>query len=257
MALERLGKTGLRVSPIGFGAFKIGRNVGIKYPTPYDLPSEEEVHRLLNGVWELGINYIDTAPAYGLSEERIGQALDGRQNEFVVSTKVGESFEDGQSRYDYSEQAVRESVSRSLHRLRRDALDMMFIHSDGRDLEILNQTPVVAVLEELKGRGLIRAIGLSGKTPEGAEAALGWADVIMVEYNRSNTSHEGVISQARQRGVGVIVKKGLASGRLPASEAVRFVLANPGVNSLVVGGLNLTHLRENLEAALAVRPVER
>src|ERR1700753_3497434 len=87
------------VSSLGFGSFKIGRNVGVKYPSAYDLPSDAEVDRLLNGVLDLGCNLIDTAPAYGLSEERIGRSIGHRRDEFILSTKVGESFEDGRSMF--------------------------------------------------------------------------------------------------------------------------------------------------------------
>ena len=90
------------------------------------------------------------------------------------------------------------------------------------------------------------AVGFSGKTVAGARAALAWADAIMVEYHLEDRTHEAVIAEAAAAGVGVIVKKGLASGRLPADEAIRFVLANEAVNSLIVGGLNLGHLRENI-----------
>src|SRR5687768_3221126 len=90
------------VSVIAFGAFKIGRNEKIKYPAGYKLPTFEEAQRLLNAVLDLGINYIDTAPAYGHSEEWIGRALTGRRGDFLLSTKVGETFEQGQSIWDYS-----------------------------------------------------------------------------------------------------------------------------------------------------------
>ena len=95
--MRDVGQTGLKVPPLGFGAFKIGRNEGVKYPTPYDLPDEAAVGRLLNSILDLGCTLIDTAPAYGLSEARIGQAIGHRRGEFVLSTKVGETFEDGQS----------------------------------------------------------------------------------------------------------------------------------------------------------------
>ncbi len=244
-----LGKTGLNVSVIGFGAFKIGRNQGIKYPQAYELPDEQSVARLLNAVLDLGINYIDTAPAYGVSEERIGRAVAHRRNEFVLSTKVGETFQDGRSEYDFSRQAVERSVQRSLQRLRTDVLDVVFIHSNGEDLKILNQTDVVETLLRLKEKGDVRAVGLSGKTVEGAKAALNWADVLMVEYHLEDRSHESVIEEAAACGVGIVVKKGLASGHLPAEQAVRFVLSNPNVASLVVGSLNLDHLKQNLTAA--------
>jgi aryl-alcohol dehydrogenase-like predicted oxidoreductase len=246
-----LGRTGLSVTPIGFGAFKIGRDAGAKYPRKYDLPDEDAVERLLIGVLDLGINYIDTAPAYGLSEERVGRCLAGRRGEFVLSTKVGERFEAGRSTFDFSAAGVRASVHESLRRLGTDVIDVLFIHSTGDDLGVMNDSDAVATMQDLKRRGHVRAIGLSGKTVEGARAALAWADAIMIQYHADDTSHAEVIAEVAAAGVGVVVKKGLASGHLPAERAVRFVLANPGVASLVVGTLNLEHLRANVRAAEA------
>ncbi len=249
---RRIGRTTLQVPPLGFGAFKIGRNQGIKYATPYELPHQEAVQALLDGVLDLGCDYIDTAPAYGSSEARIGETL-GRRRDFVLSTKVGENFADGRSTYDYSRAAVAASLRRSCERLQREVLDLVFIHSNGQDLQILKETDVVAVLQEWRDRGAIRAIGMSGKTPEGAQAALDWADAIMVEYHLRDESHAAVMAAAADRGVSVIVKKGLASGALSAAEAIRFVLANPAVTALVVGGLSLSHFAENWRSAIASR----
>ena len=251
MPQRSLGRTGLMTSPLGFGAFKIGRNQKIKYPQPYDLPGEPEVTRLLNGILDLGVTLIDTAPAYGLSEERIGNVIAHRRREFVLSTKVGETFENGSSTYDFSAAAIRQSIERSLRRLRTDVLDLVFLHSPGNDLEILTRTDAVATLQELKQDGLVRAIGLSGKTVEGAQHALAWADALMVEYHLGDRSHEPVIKEAARHGLGVIVKKGLAAGHLPPADAIRFVLANAHVSSLIIGGLNLAHIAENV--AVAVR----
>ncbi len=250
-----LGSTGLGVSRLGFGAFKIGRNEKIKYPQGYDLPSEAAVQQLLEGVLALGINHLDTAPAYGLSEERIGKALSHRRDEFVLSTKVGEIFAGGQSRYDFSRQAVLDSVAGSLRRLRTDVLDIVFIHAPGDDVRTLAENPVVETLQERQAAGDIRAIGLSGKTVEAAQSALAWADVLMVEYHLHDTSHAGIIAQAAAQGIGVMVKKGLAAGHLPPAEAIPFVLNTPGVNSLVVGGLNLQHLAANVQLAARLESV--
>lgn len=254
MQTRALGQTGLSVGPLGFGAFKIGRNQKAKYPAQYKLPDDAEVERLLGGLLDMGVRYIDTAPAYGISEERIGRAIGHRRGEFVLSTKVGETFEDGCSTYDFSAAGVRSSVERSLKRLRTDVLDVVFIHSDGRDLEILNETAAVETLADLKANGLIRAIGLSGKTVEGARAASAWADVLMVEYHLQDASHADVMAEAADKGIGIVVKKGLSSGHLPPGEAIRFVLGNRHVDSLIVGGLNLDHMRANAAvAAQAVR----
>lgn len=253
MQLRPLGKTELLVSPLGFGAFKIGRNEKVKYPQPYDLPDDTAVERLLNGVLDAGINLIDTAPAYGISEERIGKFLSQRRGEFVLSTKVGERFTNGESSFDFTGPGVRASIADSLRKLRTEVLDIVFVHSNGDDLTIQQQTDVVPTLQKLKHLGYVRTIGFSGKTPAGAAVALDWADVVMVEYHLNDTSHADVIAAAASRGIGVVVKKGLASGHLPPTDALRFVLANPHVASVIVGGLNLEHLRANsMEAETAV-----
>ena len=243
-----LGRTGLALSPIGFGAFKIGRNQGIKYDAPYDLPDDDAVAELIDGLLALGVNYFDTAPAYGLSEDRLGVALCG--SNAVISTKTGETFEDGRSTYDFSAAATESSVQRSLRRLRRDALDLVFVHAGGDEIALQRQG-VVEALEGLRERGLVRAIGFSGRTVAAAEAALSWADAIMVEYHLDDRSHEPVMAAAADAGVGVIVKKALASGRLDPAESIRFVLSNPAVTSVVVGSLDLDHLAANVRTAEA------
>lgn len=249
MAPRTLGRGGPPVCPIGFGAVKIGRNIGVKYPGRYDLPSDTEAACLLNGVLDLGINLIDTAPAYGLSEERIGAAIGHRRAEYLLSTKAGEGFEDGTSTFDFRGAAIRAGVATSLRRLRTDHIDILLLHSDGHDVALQAETDAVETLVALRAEGLARRIGLSGKTPEGARAALAWADVLMVPYHLEDRSHEAVISEAAAAGVAVLVKKALGSGRLPAEAALRFALAHAGVSSVVVGSLSLEHLRENLGAA--------
>jgi aryl-alcohol dehydrogenase-like predicted oxidoreductase len=253
MAIDALAS----VTPIGFGAFKIGRNVGIKYPSGYELPDEATASRLLNNVLDLGINYIDTAPAYGLSEERIGRAIAHRRAEYVLATKVGETFEGGASTYDFSAGAIRSSVRRSLERLRTDRLDLVLIHSPRDDLRVLQSTDAVSVLQELRSEGLIRWIGFSGYTGQAFGAAIEWADAIMATYHPGDTTLTPVLDEALRRGVAVIVKKGLASGRLDAEAAIRFVLSNPSVTTMPIGTLNVDHLRRNLEVAYEVRGMRR
>lgn len=254
---RRLGRTDLRVSPVGFGAFKIGRNQGVKYPSGYDLPDDEAVSRLLNGVLDLGINLIDTAPAYGISEERIGAAIAHRRDEYILCTKVGERFENGESTYDFTPPAVRQSVQTSLRRLRTDLIDVLLVHSDGRDRAVLETPGLVETLLDLKDAGLVRWIGFSGKTAEGAELAMTWADVLMATYHAEDESQAEIIDRAAEADIGVLVKKGLASGHLEAAEAIRFVLSNPNVASMVIGGLSLEHIESNLAVAGATEPVSR
>ena len=242
MVLRALGKTGLKVTPISFGAFKIGRNEKTKYEQSYPLPSEEETSRLLNGVLDLGINLIDTAPAYGLSEQRIGRHISSRRREFILATKVGETFEHGKSTYDFSARAIPQTFERSLTRLKTASVDFLLIHSDGR--EIAAET--IAAIQNLKKQGKTRFIGLSAKTVESAREALKWADALMLEYHPRDKSHEEVIEKAGELGLAIFVKKPLASGQIPAREAIPFILKNPHVATLVIGGLNLEHIKQNL-----------
>ena len=241
------------ISPIGFGAFKIGRNEGIKYAQGYEIPDDQSVERLLNGVLDLGVTYIDTAPAYGLSEERIGRFLSHRRKEFVLSTKAGERFEDGTSVYDFSSRAIQTSIEQSLRRLRTDVVDIFFLHAPRADLNTLTQTEGVDALVAAREKGWARTIGFSGYTAEAFRAAMAWADVIMVEYHPENRALEPIITEAAARGVLIVVKKPLGSGRIPPRQAIEFSLSNPAVSSLVIGSMNLEHMAQNVRLAAAIR----
>ena len=245
---------GRAVSPIGFGAFKIGRTEGAKYPLPYDLPDFDQAARLLDGLLDLGIRYLDTAPAYGVSEERIGRAIGHRRAEFLLSTKVGETYDNGRSTFDFSERAVRESLDRSRARLRADTLDLVFVHAQHDDVDVLIHSDVVSTLRKKREEGVVAAIGLSGYTEPAFRLGLEWADALMIEYHPLDRSLEPVIAEAARRGVAVMVKKPLASGRLDPEQAIEFILSNPGVTSVVVGSLNLDHLAEAARIARRVRP---
>ena len=249
-----LGRTGLSVSPVGLGAFKLGRNRGVKYPAPYPLPTDADAVRVLNAALDLGVTLIDAAPAYGLCEARIGRSLARRRGEYTLCTKVGETWGTDPagapvSRYDYSRTAVLASVVKSLRALKTDAVDLLLIHSDGRDRFIQEETDAVETVLELKRRGHCRFVGLSGKTPAGCAAALDWADAVMVEYHADDISHLPVMARAARTGVGVLVKKALAAGRHDPAVAVRFALAAPGVSSAVVGTASAANLAANIEAA--------
>src|SRR5690606_6686077 len=137
-----LGDTGLLVSPLGLGTVKLGRDQGVKYPNGFSIPDDAAARALLAQARELGINLIDTAPAYGVSEERLGPLLRGSRQDWVIVSKVGEEFENGASRFDFSAAHTRFSVERSLRRLETDVIDLMLVHSDGNDLAILDRGEV-------------------------------------------------------------------------------------------------------------------
>jgi hypothetical protein len=108
-----LGSTGLLVSPLGLGTVKLAATRR-EIPQWFHHPGDDEARLLLAQARELGINLIDTAPAYGRSEERLGPLLRGQRDEWVIVSKVGEEFDDGQSHFDFSAAHTRRSVERSL-----------------------------------------------------------------------------------------------------------------------------------------------
>ena len=247
MIRRSLGSTGIEVSPLGLGTVKIGRNQQVKYPQGFDLPDDDAVGELLALAWDLGINFIDTAPAYGSSEARLG-ALMPHSRDWVIMTKVGEIFENGQSRFDFSAQHTRDSVENSLRRLGRDWLDVVLVHSDGNDMEIIKTTAVLQTLETMKQEGKLRAYGMSTKTVAGGCWIVEHTDVVMATLNLETDSELPVIERAHALNKGVVIKKGLQSGHTASVEdAFRYVLSQAGVSSMIVGTINPAHLRSNVE----------
>jgi aryl-alcohol dehydrogenase-like predicted oxidoreductase len=253
-----LGSTGLNVSVLGLGTVKFGRNQKIKYPT-FDLPSDEAICQLLDEAQNFGINLLDTAPAYGIAEERLGKLLGTRRNEFVLITKTGEEFQNGESTYDFSAEHTRLSVECSLKRLKTDRLDCVLVHCPRNDFEVLSHSPVFTELQKLKDRGDIRSFGASTNSIEGGILALDVADVVMVTYSADYTQEESVIRHAAELGKGVLIKKGLGSGSLARSavprtleENFRRIFTLRGVSSLIIGTINRDHLRENVRTIAAL-----
>jgi aryl-alcohol dehydrogenase-like predicted oxidoreductase len=256
MELRPLGSTGLNASLIGLGTVKFGRNDAVKYPTDFELPDDAALARLLDVARAEGINLLDTAPAYGRAEERLGQLLQQRQDWIIVG-KAGEEFEAGQSRFDFSPGAIQLSVERSLARLKTDYLDVLLLHSDGDDLAILEHSGAVECLAQLKAEGKIRAHGISSKTVAGGLRGVDLLDVVMVTLNREAQSGLAVIAAAQRQHKGVLIKKALDSGH-QASEldddgnsvasALRAIAVIRGVGSIVVGSINPQHLQQNCQA---------
>lgn len=254
MEMRPLGATGLQVSLLGLGTVKIGRNAGVKYPRPFDLPDDAAVVALLEEARRLGINLLDTAPAYGSSEERLGRLLPGRREDWVIVTKAGEQFSAGESLFDFSPAAIRASVEQSLRRLRTDYLDVVLLHSDGVDEDSDRFLPAAEALAALKAAGKLRATGFSGKSAAGGFRLLPHVDILMVTYNPGYREEKPLIEAAAAAGRGVLVKKALASGHAgePAA-ALAEAAALPGVSAIVVGTLSADNLRRNAMAVAGGR----
>lgn len=250
---RQMGSTGIEVSVLGLGTVKLGRDQEVKYPSGFTIPDDNEVRDLLSLSQELGINFIDTAPAYGNSEERLGQLM-SNSNDWVIMTKVGEIFENGQSSFNFSAEHTRMSVERSLKRLKRESLDMVLVHSNGDDMHIINNEGALEELDRLKQKGLIQSYGMSTKTVEGGMWIVENTDVVMATLNLSDDHDLPVIKHAYELNKGVIIKKGLQSGHADKSaggsgvdEAFKYVFSHDGVSSMIVGTINPRHLKQNVD----------
>ena len=248
MIRRQLGRTGLELSPIGLGTVKIGRNTDLKYPSEFELPTDREVIELLRLASQLGINCLDTAPAYGKAEKRLGALLPEVPNDFHIITKVGEAYDkETGSHYDFSEKAIMRSLERSLRHLNRNRLDVVLLHSDGQDIEHLT-LGALRTLIKAREQGLVHAVGLSGKTVEGGRLALSQgADCLMITLNPEQSDEKPLIDEAKNNGAGLLVKKALGSGHLTASIPSIFkdLFAHPSITSAIIGTISPVHLRNN------------
>ena len=257
---KNIAETGLAVSPLGLGTVKLGRTAGVKYPGSFKIPDDVQTLKLLSQASELGINLIDTAPAYGNSEQRLGQLLPKLNREWVIATKVGELFNAdlAQSHYNYTAEFIKQSVEQSLKNLRREVLDIVLIHSDGNDQHIIEHLGVLEILNDLKQQGLIRATGMSTKTVAGGLLSLQQSDIAMVMHNSGYQDEQAVLDQAATSNKAIFIKKALNSGHLASSSSVTdpvqasfdTIYQNPAVTSIVIGTITPSHLTSNVSKAV-------
>jgi len=253
MRTTSLADTGLNISLLGLGTVKFGRNTGVKYPKAFELPNFNQMRRLLDIAQAGGINLIDTAPAYGDSELKLGELLAGERDDWVICTKAGENFdpETATSTFDFSPEAISKSVECSLQRLGLDVLDLVLIHSNGDDEAIIRQHGALETLALLKQKGWIRASGMSTKTPEGGILALQQSDCAMVTFNPDQQEDKKVIEYAYANNKGILIKKLLNSGHAANTEnglstAIQQAKQTPGISSVIMGTTNPDHLRQNI-----------
>lgn len=252
MAQRALGNTGLSAFALGLGTVKIGRNRDVKYPDRFELPTDREVETLLGAALECGVQLMDTAPAYGQSEVRLGPFVRAHRDRIVLCSKAGEDWDATGSHHDFSAAAFELSVRRSLRRLQTDHLDLLLIHSDGRDLEILDHTDALEGLRRIKAQGLARAVGLSAKSEEGIRRAAAELDVVMAPFGLADPQFGTALAEARSIGCATLAIKVLGQGHTlagaasedPVQSALEFVLQAPGIDLALVGTANPAHLRD-------------
>lgn len=267
MILNPLGRTGLTVSALGFGAMHLHDE-----RTP-----EPQAGALLNQVLDAGITLIDTARGYGLSEQRIGRHLAHRRSEFVLSTKVGYGVEGVP---DWTYDCIVQGVERALRLMKTEWLDIVHLHSC--PLPVLQQGDVVRALTDCRAAGKLRVAAYSGDNAEvdfaisdDAGGAFGSVQTSVSLCDQAHLAHHRA-ARADHAGIGVIAKRPLAGAvwrhaqrpddfaegqywdrframGLTAREdwadvALRFVAFHSGAASAIVGTARLHNLRRNLDA---------
>ncbi len=270
-----LGRTGLEVTTLGFGAMEL------RGPPRGPELTEQDAERLLHGVLDAGINFIDTSIDYGRSEELIGRFIAHRRQEYFLASKCGCVVGGAQGEHVHTAANVRHGVENSLRLLRTDHLDLVQFH---RSLTIAEFQAEGALQEllKLKAEGKVRFIGVSGVLPNLREQIdSGIFDAFQIPYSALQREHEDVISHAADAGLGTIIRGGVARGTpddwqrnyyMVPSETLkdrwqqanldelleggarvdftlRFTLSHPGLHTTIVGTRSLEHLQANVRAA--------
>ncbi len=214
MNRRTLGRTGLVVSEIGFGAWAIGGNA---FGNSYGPTDDAESARALRRAFELGCNFFDTADVYGHghSEALLGAVLHDVRDQVVIATKVGGNFYNRDIQMDFTPAYLRFAVERSLERLRTDRIDLLQLHNP--PIGLIAARATYEPLEEMKREGLIRFYGVSVHPPEEGVAAVQatMPATVQIVYNLARREAEDTFLPTAQAGnVGVIAREPLANGFL-------------------------------------------
>jgi len=280
MIRKTLGRTGLEVTQLGYGS------MGIRGPRTWGVRvvSDEAADAFLNAVLDAGINFIDTSPDYGISEQRIGQSIGSRRSEFYLATKCGCAYTQHEDHLEidhiWTKEVVQRNLEASLDRLQTDYLDLLQFH--GGDAETLEREGLIELLTSFRDQGIVRFIGVSSSLPHlPGMIDLGVFDTFQIPYSCLAPQHHDLITRAAETGAGIIIRGGIAQGgpdaeiQRPAlndvwtrakldevlptgmtrSELIlRYTLSHPHCHTTIVGTCNPQHLAENL-AAVAKGPL--
>ena len=240
MQYVTLGKTGLSVSRMGFGGIPIQRI------------DAEGTKALVRRMAEAGVNYIDTARAYTVSEEYLGFALEGLREKFILATKSGSRTREDMAR----------DIAQSLKNLRTDYIDLYQIHNPTPEAfaQIIAPGGALEALLEAKASGKVRHLGVTAHSLEVFQKALElpWVETIMFPYNIVETQGEDLIRRCREKNIGFIDMKPLAGGAIEDADlALRYICANPNVDVVIPGMAAPQELEQNLAAVKGASPLTR
>ena len=230
MEYRTLGKTNLRISRLGFGGIPIQKT------------DAEQTKLLLRHLMEQGVNYIDTARGYTVSEEYIGYALQGVRDRFVLATKS----------LARTKQAMEQDIAISMKNLGTDYIDLYQVHNPSPwELEqVLAPGGALEALLEAKAAGTIGHIGITLHSVELFEKVLDfpWVETIMFPYNIVETQGESLITKCTEKNIGFIAMKPLAGGAIEdARLALRFLSQNPHISVVIPGMATVEEADQNIQ----------
>ena len=238
MEYRIFGKTGLKISRLGFGGI------------PIQKIDAEGTKKLIGELVREGVNYIDTARGYTVSEEYLGYALEGVRDKFVLATKSMARTKD----------AMAKDIDISLNNLRTNYIDLYQVHNpNAKDLEaVMAPGGALEALFEAKAAGKIGHIGITLHSVELFAQAieLPWVETIMFPYNIVETQGEELIAKCAEKNIGFICMKPLAGGAIEdATLALRFVVSNPAVTVVIPGMADLAEITQNVSATSDTSPL--
>ena len=272
MKKMRLGRTGLEVTQLGYGALEV-------WGTPAEgrmgrLPDDDHAGRILNAVLDAGINLIDTSWCYGRSEELMGRYIAHRRDEYILAAKVGHMQCITPKPYGYSPEDLINCMQESLQRLQTDHVDVLQLHNPTPGE--VEENGCIEALQEIKARGMTRFIGVSTNLPHlDKHLETGAYDVFQIPYSALGPEHHDAITRVAEAGAGTIIR-GVTHRDNPVDRMdiperwekfeeagldqfreegegrnaflVRFAMSHPHAHTVIVGTQDPGHLKENVEA---------
>lgn len=232
MKYKLLGSTGLNVSAVGFGGI------------PIQKVDEKETAKLLEYAESKGINFIDSARGYTISEELIGNALKGRRERWIIATK-------SMAR---DRESMLKDVEISLKNLQTSYIDLYQFHNVRTQEQldqVLSEDGAYSALLELKQKGIIKHIGITSHSADMLKVAIetGKFETIMYPYNIVETQGEEVFKRAKELNIGVIAMKPMAGGALTKGDlAIKFILSNDNITTAIPGMASLSEVDVNCDA---------
>ena len=269
MEKRTLGRTDLPVTVLAYGAMEIRKSQA-------EGVSDDEAERILNAVLDAGINFIDTAPDYGLSEQRIGKFISNRRTEYYLATKCGCNIDrdPGEPPHVWTRDRLLQNIETSLQRMKTDYVDIWQIHN--ADPAQVEAGDLLEVMEDVKRQGKVRHVAISSTLPHiDTYITFGAFDSYQIPYSALQREEEDSITRAADAGAGTIIRGGVAQGEPGAGRGsaerwdvwektrldelrddgesrsaflLRFTISHPDMHTTIVGTKNPDHLAENIKA---------